>query len=277
MAHLSLINGRPSDCLPVNDRGLAYGDGLFETIAVHNAQPQLLQFHLRRLQTSCIRLSLSLDVSLLVSEIEQLMGRVDSAQPYVLKIIITREAGGRGYAYKPELSSQRILQLMPLNMDSSLIQEAGVRVKYCETPLSINPVLAGMKHLCRIENVLARAEWSDESIFEGLMKDTDGFVTEGVMSNFFLVKDAVLYTPHLDRCGVAGVMREFILSNVAPALQLPTALDRLTVEQVNSADELFICNSVIGVVPVTCLGILHKLVGPITKQLQSAVASQLHG
>ncbi|MGK0440406.1 MAG: 4-amino-4-deoxychorismate lyase [Pseudohongiellaceae bacterium] len=276
MTTISLINGKSGDLLSIEDRGLAYGDGLFETIAVQGGRPQLLQSHLRRLQSSCTRLSISLNVNLLLLEIEQLLAQTLADQGYILKIIVTRESSGRGYAIDRSLGSNRLLQLFESTKDYSVIREQGVRVRYCDTLLAVNPLIAGMKHLSRLENVLARSEWADENIFEGLMMDTDGFVTEGVMSNLFLVKDGLLITPHLDRCGVMGVMREFILNHLAPSLQLPTTIDRLLPEQVNNADEIFMSNSLIGIVPVVSVGAFSKSVGPMTCSLQQALAKELY-
>ncbi|WP_019530301.1 aminodeoxychorismate lyase [Dasania marina] len=275
MPGASLINGVAGNLLSIEDRGLAYGDGLFETIAVHNGRAQLLDLHLQRLQQSCLRLAIHIDRAALNLEIIDIL---KSAQPQgcdVLKIIITRQSGQRGYAYA-DGTSNRLLQLKPNTTNYAALQEQGVRLRFCTTPLAVNPQLAGMKHLCRLENVLARAEWHDECIYEGLMLDTQGFVTEGVMSNIFLVKDGMLSTPHLDRCGVAGVMRECILSQLAPKLQLVVSVDRLLPEHIHNADELFICNSVIGIVPVTAVAAFNKNIGETTRLLQQAMHDALY-
>ncbi|MCR8921942.1 aminodeoxychorismate lyase [Dasania sp. GY-MA-18] len=271
----SLINGISGDFVSIEDRGLAYGDGLFETIAIVNGRAQLLDLHLQRLQQSCLRLAINVDMAALNLDINNIL---QSAQPEaceVLKIIVTRQSGQRGYGYVAG-GANRLLQLSATSVDYKSLQQQGVRLRFCDTQLAINPLLAGMKHLCRLENVLARAEWHDQSIYEGLMLDTQGCVTEGVMSNIFIVKDGMLITPHLDRCGVAGVMREYILSQLAPKLQLAASVDRVLPEHIHNADELFICNSLIGIVPVTTVAAFNKKIGATTRLLQRALHDELY-
>ena len=276
MSALSLINGKPGDQITITDRGLAYADGLFETIAVRKGKAELLPFHYRRLQASCVRLNLCVDFSALSVEINTLLQQADPEKTYVLKIIVTREASARGYAYAENIGAERILSLSEAVQDFALLRSKGVQLRYCDTQLSVNPALAGIKHLARLENVLARAEWRDASIYEGLMSDIDGNVIEGTMSNIFAVNNGVLVTPHLDRCGVAGVMREYILNDLAPSLQLPVSFDRMQKAEVNSADELFISNSLIGVLPVIAVAQFNKPVGPVTQSLQKALQERLY-
>lgn len=264
MTAISWINGVPCSSIALDDRGLAYGDGLFETLLVIAGKPILLERHLLRLSQGCARLNIQLDSGLLVKEVSALLSACDDNAQHVLKIMITRTSGSRGYRYAGGMGSQRVLMLMPLVSTAPNF----VQVRLCRTPLAINPVLAGMKHLCRLENVLARAEWQDDSIFEGLMLDTEGYVVEGVSSNVFMVQNGLLYTPHLDRCGVAGVLRGYILEVLAPELSLPVSLDRLLPEQFADADELFICNSIIGIVPVIKYANFQKPFGVMTRQLQ---------
>lgn len=272
MKGLCLVDGLYSDQLAVDDRGLSYGDGLFETIAVEAGSPQFLALHIRRLQNSCARLAINLDFSILDQEINSFLADNKNlcADRAVLKIMITRQAGERGYRASSTAGSHRILQLTPVVRGLQPELQKGIKLRVCDTRLSINPLLAGMKHLCRLENVLARAEWNDEDIFEGLLLDTEGYVTEGVMSNVFMIKDGLLITPHLDRCGVAGVVREVVLKRLAPRLQLPVSLDRLLLEQLNDADEVFICNSVLGIVPVIAVGSFVKKIGSVTQLLIKA-------
>lgn len=266
MTAISWINGVPCSSIALDDRGLAYGDGLFETLLVIARKPLLLERHLLRLSQGCSRLNIQLDRAALVTEISALLSACKDDSQYVLKIIVTRASDGRGYGYADDAGCQRVLMLVPL---THAVPES-VHIRLCRTPLAINPVLAGMKHLCRLENVLARAEWQDDSIFEGLMLDTEGYVVEGVSSNIFMVKNGLLFTPHLDRCGVAGVLRGYILEVLAPELSLPVSLDRLLPERLADADELFICNSIIGIVPVIKYASFQKPFGVITQQLQLA-------
>jgi 4-amino-4-deoxychorismate lyase len=259
-----MYNGTRTEVVPMANRGLAYGDGLFETIRVERGRAQFLQQHLQRLQRDCARLDISLDASALRAEIDELLARHHSG---VLKIIVARESAGRGYFAAPHMPGARILQFYPQLFVDDLRSRVGVAVRICRQQLSEQPVLAGMKHLNRLEQVLARREWSDAAIAEGLMFDRAGRLIEGTMSNVFLVRDGVLYAPRLHRCGVAGVMREIVLSQLAENICDVVQADLLPAE-LNTADEVFLTNSVVGIWPVRKIECLHKSVGDVTLALQ---------
>jgi 4-amino-4-deoxychorismate lyase len=246
-----LINGEPGHCLDPLDRGVAYGDGLFETIAVGNASPLLWDYHMQRLGEGAMRLAIPLpDPELLHREAMQLI----DAQPHgVLKIQITRGiAQQRGYAPPATPSPTRIHQFHPASAAYPLEPLKPVKLRLCSTPLGISPALAGIKHLNRLEQVLARAEWRDPQIFEGLMADPRGYIVEGTMSNLFLVDGERLITPRLLNSGVAGIMRRVVIES---ARDLGLALSEADVEreQLFSADALFITNSLIGIRPAESL------------------------
>jgi 4-amino-4-deoxychorismate lyase len=145
-----------------------------------------------------------------------------------------------------------------------------VRLFPCTTRLAEQPILAGLKHLNRLEQVLARAEWQDLAFAEGLMRDTSGRVIEGVFSNLFIVDSARLMTPSLERCGVAGVMREEVLER-ARQVGVSTLVCDLSLEQLHRADEVFVCNSLYGIWPVRQLDASVWSVGPVTRKLQRLV------
>jgi len=152
-------------------------------------------------------------------------------------------------------------------------RKLGVPVRWCETRLARQPRLAGIKHLNRLEQVLARAEWRDE-FAEGLMCDTEGQVIEGTMSNLFLVQKGTLVTPDLSQSGVAGVMRAEVLEQ-ADRLGIPHVLQPVSVGMVEQAEELFLTNSLIGIWPVARLEAQHYAVaGKITQTLQAALHAQ---
>ncbi|RVD78263.1 aminodeoxychorismate lyase [Pseudomonas koreensis] len=267
----SWVDGQPADALSLKDRGLAYGDGLFETIAVHGGQPVLLDRHLTRLAEGCARLAITADIERVRSE---LLAYAAAMGEGVLKLILTRGDGLRGYAPDPAAQGRRILQGNPAAAYPAAHGEQGVRLFPCVTRLSIQPLLAGLKHLNRLEQVLARAEWRDNEHAEGLMLDQAGRVIEGVFSNVFLVRDGVLITPDLKRCGVAGVMRAEILFQ-AESLAIPTQITDISLEQLQWADEVFICNSVYGVWPVRAYAALSWPVGPLTRKLQTIARALL--
>ncbi|EJZ59434.1 aminodeoxychorismate lyase [Pseudomonas fluorescens R124] len=261
----SWVDGQPADALSLKDRGLAYGDGLFETIAVHGGQPVLLDRHLTRLAEGCSRLAIAADIELVRTE---LLAYAEAMGEGVLKLILTRGDGLRGYAPDPAAQGRRILQGNPPAAYPAVHGEQGVRLFPCVTRLSNQPLLAGLKHLNRLEQVLARAEWRDSEHAEGLMLDQAGRVIEGVYSNLFLVRDGALITPDLKRCGVAGVMRAEILFQ-AESLGIHTQITDISLEQLQWADEVFVCNSVYGVWPVRAYAALSWPVGKLTRKLQT--------
>jgi len=263
-----LVNGLVTTTLPVADRGLQYGDGLFETIALRNGEPLLWERHLQRLTGGCRRLGLPPpDAQLLRQELDQIAGTETRA---VAKIILTRGGSGRGYRADPGAAATRIVQRLAWPAHSENIAQHGALVCWCAMRLARQPRLAGLKHLNRLEQVQARAEWQDEYA-EGLMRDSDGLVIEGTKTNLFLVQaDGTLVTPDLSQSGVAGVMRAQILDSTA-ALGLVCRVEPVTVGTLESAQELFLTNSLIGLWPIRQLEARQYVVGPVSKKIQAAL------
>jgi 4-amino-4-deoxychorismate lyase len=262
----TLVNGEPFSTLSVHDRGFLYGDGLFETIAVYRGKPLLWDRHVARLLDGARRLGISLpSIADLDGDAKRLCAGVERA---VLKIILTRGIGARGYLPASD-SSTRIGMRLPWPDFPRDNARAGVSVRICETHLGHNPRLAGIKHLNRLEQVMARSEWSN-GYAEGLMLDGDGNVIEGTMSNVFVVVDGGLITPDLRACGVEGVMRAVVLEAAANrGFRCQTR--PLTLQDIDAAQELFITNSLIGVWPVRQVANREYPIGPITHKIQEAV------
>jgi len=265
----ALIGGRPGRSIDVLDRGLHYGDGLFETLAVRDGCPQLWEAHLRRLSAGCQRLALPPpDEAVLAAEANKLCAGHRRA---VLKLILTRGRGARGYRFGPTPRPTRVLLLYrPPDHDAERWR-SGVAVRCCTTPASANPVLAGIKHLNRLEQTLARAEWDDEAIAEGLMFDLRGGLVSGTSSNVFLVRDGRVLTPALSACGVAGVMRGEILARARGA-GLDCAEVPLGREDLFSADEVFLSNSLFGVWPVNSIDGTALPTGAVARAMIEALA-----
>lgn len=245
MSFQTLINGAAGAMLPVTDRGLAYGDGLFETLRVLKGRAVLFDAHWRRLAWSAERLGLPLAFSP-----EQVQGEIwqsVSGGDGVAKLILSRGSGGRGYRCPENPAVQRIIQGMPLPpVDPEHYQE-GVAMRSCQTRLAEQPALAGLKHLNRLEQVLARREWQD-TVFEGLMLSQSGLPVEATMGNLFVIKGDQIWTPDLSLCGVAGVMRATLLTWLEQqSVKVSVSLDSASLF---SADAVLICNSVRGVIPV---------------------------
>ncbi|MFP4079170.1 MAG: aminodeoxychorismate lyase [Ectothiorhodospira sp.] len=264
-----LVDGRPEGHLPVEDRGLQFGDGLFETLRIRNGHPVCWGRHQARLMEGCRRLGIPLpDPRILEAEIARVTGnRVDG----VLKLILTRGASSRGYAIPPEIRSTRILRVSPLPDHPQHWSREGIAVRICTTRLSRNPRLAGIKHLNRLEQVLARTEWEDE-VQEGIMMDTEGQVVEGVMSNLFLVFGDTLRTPDLTHCGVAGVTRSRVM-DLAERWGLRCRVVSVSKADLWQADGLFLTNALVGIWPVASLAGEARPVPALVARLRDALAS----
>ncbi|AYF86073.1 aminodeoxychorismate lyase [Pseudomonas sp. JS3066] len=264
------VDGHPAESLSIKDRGLAYGDGLFETIAVRGGRPPLLEYHMARLADGCRRLRIPLDLQLMRTELMTFSAGLGEG---VAKLIVTRGEGLRGYAPPPVALPRRILQSAAFPAYPAGNAEQGVRLFPCATRLAEQPLLAGLKHLNRLEQVLARAEWQDAQHAEGLMRDLSGRVIEGVFSNLFMVRKGALVTADLSRCGVAGVMRAALLDS-AKAEGLQAEVRDVDYDEFLQADEVFLCNSLFGIWPVRSVTAHHWPVGPLTRKLQ-AIARDL--
>lgn len=267
------INGAPGNCLSVADRGLAYGDGLFETIRISCGKPALISLHWCRLIEGCKTLGIPLDISLLKAEVTAFL----EANPMVfgvLKVIVTRGSGGRGYNPQGCVNPMRCLSLHPLVQRNPDPAVEGARVKPCSTRLG-QSMLAGIKHLNRLEQVLARSEWQGNHWDEGLVCDFDGRLIEGTMSNLFVVMDnGLLCTPDLSRCGVAGVARQFILER---AVRLGLNAEVRALEPgLPNVEEIFLCNSVNGVWPVVQYGDRHWDIGNTTIKIRDCLLEELN-
>lgn len=250
------------------DRGLHYGDGLFETIKVEDGSPEFWDRHLARLAEGCERLGIAApEGDTLRREARRLCA---GDRRSVLKIIVTRGAGGRGYRPPERPVPTRILSRHPWPDHAPAAWREGVVVRVCTTRLATQPLLAGIKHLNRLEQVMARREWDDPVIGEGLMLDTDGFVVDGTMSNLFIVAGGRLATPDLSLSGVAGVMRAVVLE-AAAKLKVPAEVTRLTLDRVRAADEAFLTNSLIRIWPVRELDGKRYRLGGLVRRLAKEV------
>jgi 4-amino-4-deoxychorismate lyase len=250
------------------DRGLEFGDGLFETIAVVAGRARLVERHLGRLASGAARLALGLpERGLLRAE---LAAAAECQASGLLKLIVTRGSGGGGYA-SPAGPARRLLYAAPPRERPASHAAEGITVRLCETRLAEQPLLAGLKHLNRLEQVLARAEWQDPAIAEGLMLDMHGRLVCGTMSNLFVVLKGELVTPSLSRAGVAGVMRAALMDAFAAAGTGVIERD-LGPDELAAASEVFVSNALIGAWPVRRLAELTWPAGPWARRAQAFVA-----
>jgi 4-amino-4-deoxychorismate lyase len=235
----------PAGDIPVTDRGLAYGDGLFETIAVVDGKPKLLAAHLARLQCGADRLAITgLDLEVLRAA---LLSAAAAFSPHgALKLMVTRGDGPRGYTPPIDQPPRWWLQQFAWTPPAEL--PARARVAISSVRLGEQPLLAGLKHLNRLEQVLARAENPATRADEALMLDGTGRLVCATSANLFVVREGKLFTPRLDRCGVAGVVRGALLAAAGNGNLPWTILETdLTPESLVGAEEIFLTSALRGV------------------------------
>lgn len=245
-----LVDGLPADAVPADDRGFTYGDGVFRTLAVRKGRAQWWPQQYAKLAADCGALDITPPAeSGLLEDLQVIAAQLPDC---ALRITVTRGSGGRGYAAPAKPQSRRVVSAHPLPEYPAQWREQGIGVRLCELRLAAQPRLAGVKHMNRLENVLARAEWSDPAIAEGLLLDEAGNVIEGTRCNVFVVEDGALLTPDLSRCGVAGVTRDLVIA-AASRNGLRCRVETISRRRLETATEVLLVNSLIGVWPVAAL------------------------
>lgn len=263
-----VVNGAIREVIPADDRGLAYGDGVFRTLRVREGKVLHWPRQYAKLAHDCATLAIK-PPAMGVLEAELATACADAGDAAV-KVIVTRGGGPRGYAYAAVQATTRVVLTAPIPAELRERGRAGVSVRLCRLRLAAQPALAGVKHLNRLENVLARAEWDDLRIAEGLLTNAEGDVICGTMTNVFAVMGGELRTPALDQCGVAGVTRDRVMA-AAAASGVGCAVGRLQFPDLLAADEVFLTNSLIGVWPVVELEGAMRSIGAVTRALQEAL------
>lgn len=263
-----LVDGEISDRISAADRGLHYGDGLFESVAVVQGQPRFWQSHIDRLNAGCEQLGLPLTPqALLLREVKTVSA---GQQKCVVKIILTRAPSGRGFAPGDSPQANRIISSWSWPQDPDQLTQLGITARICDLRLAIQPALGGVNHLNRLEQVLARSEWTEGPPHEGILLDREDHVISAISANIFLVHAGRLLTPRLDRCGVRGVMRGAIIKEYIERCEQR----RITLDMLPEAEEIFICNTVRGVFPVTRIDHWEYEIGPQTREIQAWLGNQ---
>lgn len=260
-----LVNGESSPLVRADDRGLQYGDGLFETALLVGGRVRYFDDHLNRLFSGCERLGIAPpEEQTLRTEVAKVTA---GAERGVLKITVTRGAGGRGYRPSGSMQSTRVVGLHPFNP----APKTPLRLRWCDIRLGRNPRLAGIKHLNRLEQVLAQSEWREGEADEGVMLDTEGEVVCATSANLFAVRDGALITPDLRFCGVRGVMRAQVLK-AAATLRLTVSEEPLWPHDLETASEVFITNAVRGIRSVASLDSLQWSETRVATRLANALS-----
>jgi 4-amino-4-deoxychorismate lyase len=268
-----LINGAPGNTINAEDRGLAYGDGVFRTLRMQAGSPVNWDRQFAKLQHDCGVLKIPCPSALVLSSELLQLGKTQPAG--VAKIIITRGVSTRGYAPSAQSESTRILSISPAATYPPDHARQGVRVHICKVRLGHQLLLAGIKHLNRLENVLAASEWQDQDVPEGLLSDISGFVISGTRSNLFMLRGNILYTPNLSRCGVAGVQRDRVMG-WAKQHGVSCKVVDFRLEELVLADEIFLVNSVFGLWPVRELADYRRTQHPMAWKIQEWLSDERH-
>ena len=258
------LNGTPTNGIPAGDRGLAYGDGHFTTLPVREGVPVLLDYHWLRLREASE--ALGIPVQLMPKWQRDFQRFIAHYPNMVAKIIITRGCNGRGYLPAEQAHPNCYFMARP-PVAHPVSHRTGIDSGVLKGYLGLNPRLAGLKHLNRMEQVMLRQELEQAGYPEAVVLDLNGEVVEGVFSNLFLIKEQLLYTPTLTSAGVNGVMRRFLMDYLQN-LQHPVRELPLRLEHLEQADELFFCNSVYGIWPVRRFNGTMMPSNPITQRLQ---------
>ena len=257
--NLSLINGEFKDSISVYDRGLAYGDGFFETMLWDSLEEKNetnvgVEFwlrHLRRIKDGCqlMQINLPFDEEIIRQRNLILKASLKEKKSGLLKMLVTRGIGGRGYKFERNMIPTIIFLSLPKPKVKKEYFKSGVVVKICKTQLSKNTNLFGYKHLNRLDSVLARSEWEDKNIFEGIFVDSKRNILEGTMTNIFFVHEKTLITPPIIDSGINGVMRQVIIDK-AKFFFDKLVIQKINLRDVEKFDQMFLTNSVLKVIPV---------------------------
>ena len=264
------VDGQPAASVPLDDRGLMYGDGVFETIVCRSGEPRFLALHLARLADGCAALGIAAPpATTLAADVRRAGGEGDS----LVRLTVTRGSSSeRGYAPPAGATPRRIVQRHPL----AIVADAaagGIRACHTTVVAGVAPQLAGFKHLNRLENVLARSRLAATGCAEAVLSTAAGAIVGGTMSNLFACIDGRLLTPPIDVAGVRGVMRAVVLREAAQ-LGLQAREQALRAPDLRRASEIFFTNVRVGIWPVRELEGWRDdgAPGPVAIALQARIA-----
>ena len=256
--YVSLINGKFLKTVSVLDRGLSYGDGLFETMSWRHLREldsfgvEFWNRHLKRLSASSLKMKIKMPSKEILNNYKDKIIKKSINLGFnegVLKIIITRGVGGRGYKYEKDIEPTIIFLSFPkVRIDESFFKK-GVNLKFCKSPIFVNHQLSGIKHLNRIDSVMARSEWQNKEFFDGVLLDDSKNIIDGTMTNIFFSKNNILYTPDLKKSGINGIMRQVVIEKSKIFFNSVHEI-QINKKNLKLYDEMFITNSIIKILTV---------------------------
>ncbi len=279
------INGRIDSSIDTLDRGLAYGDGLFETMLLYQSTLPYWDEHNERLLKDSSRLKIKIDQNLLDQYVSHLidLAKARDIPDGLIKIIVTRGVAGRGYQPTLNVSPTVIVMLFPMPLIPESFYEKGVDVFICKHRLPHNPILSGIKHLNKLDYVMASLEWDPIEYQEALLFDVENNLVEATSRNVFIVKNDEIFSPSLKKSGVEGVAKKILNNFVLKNMSTPLKEMDIDLAFLLSADEVFLLNSVTGIWPVKSIlgspvnvgNTGSDVPGPITKLIQERMAIYL--
>ena len=249
------------------DRANSFGDGVFETLMVQRGKAVLLDRHLQRLSDGLQRLSIPCVRDKLSHDLQLIEPFIRKGENFILKIVVSRGSTVFGYSGQ-QTSVNRLLLLQPYTVK----RVDALRLMVCETRLSIQPLLAGIKHCNRLEQVLARREVDGSGCDEGLVLDQQGRVVEATAANLFIVESDEFITAPIVDAGVIGVVREFLIEDLIPQLGFSLRKESIDLARLKAADACLLTNSVQGLRQVASL---QSSEGAACQWSQHALLSQL--
>ena len=248
------VDGCPARALPLPDRGLDFGDGLFETLLLLAGKPLYLELHMQRLEQGLRALGFPNCLDEIRNQIHSVLNSGDFPGEMAMRVTVTRGGGPRGYT-PPPATVPRVIIVTSVRAGQSYLElPSPARLAVAKIRWGCQPMLAGIKHLNRLEQVLAAREREAAAVDEVVMLNQAGGVVSVSTGNLFIADGNELLTPHLSECGVYGTRRRLVIEQLAPAHGLQVREVELTVAQVESAGEAFYCNALVGLRPVGSFG-----------------------
>lgn len=267
-----LINGIPTEAVSARDRGLTYGDGHFTTMLVKQGQVIWWPAHLARLHHACAKLGFAeLPWDSLAAEVAQVAAGQTQA---VAKIVLTRGSGGRGYDGAGCNTPTRIVSLAPYPAHYLDWQQNGIAALVCQQQLGDAPMLAGLKTLGRLEQVLLKSELAARGGVEGIVLNSRGFLVEGVSANLFWRRGKTVFTPDLARAGIDGIMRKRVIM-MLKQMGIELRVVEAPLESLWQAEEVWLTNTLMGIVPVTSIGDVHYPSPVLIRRLQERLVIEV--
>ncbi|EMQ2874985.1 aminodeoxychorismate lyase [Vibrio navarrensis] len=264
------VNGVPSEMVSLTDRSFQYGDGCFTTMLSRYGHIEHWPLHIERMQACLSALHIPIPDWLQVKQWLDLAVLAD--EKAVLKLHISRGLGGRGYSFSEVTQPLVTISSASYPPHYATLQQTGLQLGVCQTRLGINPLLAGHKHNNRLEQILCKAEMEKQGYQDGVTLNVQNHVIETTMANLFWLKESVLYTSDVSQSGVAGIMRRLILAQAQHDGMTVNVIDA-QIAQLLDADEVFVCNSLLGVAPVTRIQDRNMPIGEMTRYFQGIFCS----